>query len=239
MYRAVFRRYELKYLLTRQEKDALLSRILPYIVPDEYGKTTVRNLYFDTENYQLIRRSIEKPPFKEKLRLRSYRRADDADTVFAELKRKYDGVVYKRRLGVPFSAGLSWLCKMGKVPVEGSQIEREISYFLSCYDTLSPTVFLSYEREAYYDRDNRDFRITFDDNVLARKEDLSLSCEPYGTSLLEEGYVLMELKCALGLPLWMTKALGELHLYKTSFSKYGTAYARLLYKGGQKNNFEG
>ena len=110
-----------------------------------------------------------------------------------------------------------------------SQISREIDYVLDYYQTLHPTVFLSYEREAYYAKDHPDFRITFDDTILCRQEDLSLESEVYGTPLLPEGMVLMEIKCSGGMPLWMTQVLSENHIYKTSFSKYGTAYETIIY----------
>ena len=100
-YTNVFKRYELKYLLTPAQRDAVLLGIAPYMQLDRYGHTTIRNIYFDTGDYRLIRRSIEKPAYKEKLRVRSYRLVGSDDTVFVELKKKYDGVVYKRRIALP------------------------------------------------------------------------------------------------------------------------------------------
>lgn len=224
----VFMRYELKYILTRAQKETVLSAIEPYMKPDSYGCSTIRNIYFDTDNYRLIRRSIEKPVYKEKLRVRSYSRVDADSIVFAELKKKYRSVVYKRRISLPEKNAMDWLCG-GDFYGEPTQISREIDYFKDFYGTLAPRVFLSYEREAFYSRDDSDFRVTFDDDVLARCEDLSLCSEVGGMSLLPEGKVLMEIKCAGGIPLYMTKVLSEERIYKTSFSKYGTAYEKLIY----------
>ncbi len=226
-YQSVFRRYELKYLLTRAQKGRIVQAIAPYMQLDQYGHSVIRNLYFDTDSYRLIRRSMEKPTYKEKLRLRSYSRATCQSPVFVELKKKYDGVVYKRRLSLPEQEALSWLGG-GELP-QDTQIAREIDYFLRFYGTLHPTLFLSYEREAYYCRDGGDFRLTFDENVLCRQTELSLETEAYGTPLLDENTVLMELKCSGGIPLWLVRVLSEEKLYKTSFSKYGTAYQRLIY----------
>ncbi len=224
----VFKRYEMKYLLTQEQKTAVLLAMQPFMKRDHYGKTTIRNIYYDTDHYLLIRRSIEKPVYKEKLRIRSYKQANDDSTVFVELKKKYKSVVYKRRIALPQDQALAWM--QGNKPCrKQTQIADEIDYFLQYYQSLQPAVFLSYEREAYYALDGSDFRITFDENILARQEELSLQAEVYGTSLLPEGKVLMEIKCSGGIPLWMTEVLSAQHIYKTSFSKYGTAYKEMIF----------
>ncbi len=227
-YQTVFKRYELKYMLTQGQKEKILEAMEPYMALDEFGRTTIRNLYFDTDSYRLIRHSIEKPTYKEKLRVRSYSRADSDSTVFVELKKKYNHVVYKRRISLPEKKAMEWVCQGRHCPTS-SQISEEIDYFLDYYEELHPAVFLSYEREAFYSKDHSDFRVTFDDTILCRQEDLSLESEVYGTPILPEGTVLMEIKCSGGIPLWMTHVLSEEHIYKTSFSKYGTAYQTMIF----------
>ena len=187
-----------------------------------------QNLYFDTDNYRLIRRSIEKPAYKEKLRIRSYRKADPDTPVFVELKKKYKGVVYKRRVPLSEKDAVNWICA-GNPCTEKTQITDEIDYFLEYYGNLHPTVFLSYEREAYYAKDGTDFRVTFDDHILCRQSNLSLDSDVGGNLILDDGLVLMEIKCSGGIPLWMTQVLSREQIYKTSFSKYGTAYQTLIY----------
>ena len=228
MYQAVFKRYELKYLLTQEQKQMLLRAIEPHMQLDKYGRTTIRNIYYDTDDYRLIRRSIEKPVYKEKLRIRSYKRAKPDSTVFVEIKKKYQSVVYKRRISLPEKGATEWIGKDHHCH-DGTQIASEIEYFIDYYKTLHPVVFLSYEREAYYCTDGSDFRVTFDDTILCRQEDLSLGSEVYGTPLLPENTVLMELKCSGGIPLWMSKVLSQQRIYKTSFSKYGTAYRTMIF----------
>ena len=224
----VFKRYELKYLLTMAQKETVLKAMKPYMTLDKYGRTTIRNLYYDTDTYLLIRRSIEKPAYKEKLRIRSYSRVDGDSTAFVELKKKYKSVVYKRRISLPYAEATAWLSRE-RHPDKHTQIANEIDYFLDYYGSLHPTVFLSYVREAYYANDGSDFRVTFDDNILCRQEELSLDSEVYGTSILPEGKVLMEIKCSGGIPLWMTQVLSKERIYKTSFSKYGTSYGMLIF----------
>lgn len=227
-FQTVFKRYELKYMLTLERKEKILEAMSQYMELDTYGRTTIRNIYFDTDNYRLIRRSIEKPAYKEKLRIRSYSQATADSTVFVELKKKYEKVVYKRRLPLCESDAMAWVC-LGNVCPVNTQISREIQYFIDFYGSLKPTVFLSYEREAYYDKDGGDFRVTFDDTILARQTDLDLCAPIYGTPILPEGNVLMELKCSGGIPLWMVEVLSRERIYKTSFSKYGTAYSTLIF----------
>ena len=227
-FRAVFKRYELKYLLTVQQKEKILAVMKPYMNLDQYGRTTICNLYYDTDNYLLIRRSIEKPTYKEKIRIRSYSRAAADSPVFVELKKKYMDVVYKRRISLPYEKAVEWLSASGH-PDKHTQIAKEIDYVIKSYKTLRPAVFLCYEREAYYSNDGSDFRITFDDNILCRQDDLSLTSEVYGTSILSQEKVLMEIKCNGGIPLWLTEFLSAEKIYKTSFSKYGTAYQTLIF----------
>ena len=229
-YQTVFKRYELKYLLTYKQKNSILAAVTSHMEPDEYGRTTVRNIYFDTDNYRLIRRSIEKPAYKEKLRIRSYSRATPQSPVFVELKKKYNSVVYKRRISLPEQEAMNWICQKQTCP-KSSQISNEISYFIEYYKTLHPVVFLSYEREAFHSFEGNDFRVTFDENILCRQENLSLEADIGGTPLLGSHMVLMEIKCPGGIPLWMTHALTEEHLVKTSFSKYGTAYQTMIFPG--------
>lgn len=223
----VFTRYELKYLLTAAQKERLLSVMSCHMIPDQYGKTTIRNLYYDTDTYLLIRRSIEKPAYKEKLRIRSYNRAAEDSPVFVELKKKFDGVVYKRRLVLPNDQAMTWLA--GESQPEKTQIAEEIAYFMKFYGALRPVVFLSYEREAYLCKNGSDLRITFDDTILCRQTDLSLTSQVYGTHLLPDDMTLMEIKCSGGIPLWMTEILSREKIYKTSYSKYGTAYQTLIF----------
>ncbi|MBE6884345.1 MAG: polyphosphate polymerase domain-containing protein [Ruminococcaceae bacterium] len=227
-FQTVFKRYELKYMLTSEQKQRILEAIIPHMKPDPYGKTTIRNLYFDTDSYLLIRRTIEKPVYREKLRIRSYCKAYADSTVFVELKKKYKHVVYKRRISLPESEAMKWLSAQ-KYTDNHTQIANEIDYFMKLYGTLHPTVFLSYEREAYYANDNSGFRVTFDDNILCRQEDLSLQSDAYGTPILPRGKVLMELKCSGGIPLWMASVLSKEKIYKTAFSKYGTAYRTIIF----------
>lgn len=222
----IFKRYEMKYLLTRKQKEKILKAMEAYMELDAYGRSTIRNIYYDTENYRLVRKSLEKPVYKEKLRVRSYRAAGPEDEVFVELKKKYEGVVYKRRISMEEQQAESYLTGRCMSP-KNTQITEEIDYFLQFYETLAPRVFLSYEREAYYTKEPGEFRVTFDENIIWRETDLSLGKGIYGTPILKPGQTLMEIKTPGGIPLWMVKVLSEESIRQTSFSKYGNAYLEI------------
>lgn len=226
-YQMTFKRYELKYLLNKKEKEEILLAMKPHMKLDDYGRTVIRNIYFDTENFRLIRRSLEKPVYKEKLRIRSYKPVQITDPVFVEIKKKYKSVVYKRRLLLPEKTVMESFRTGEPLPV-CSQIGDEIQYFREYYKNLQPSVFLSYEREAFHSLDGSDFRVTFDENILYRRNDISLGSEIYGHPLLGKQQTLMEIKTSGGIPLWMSETLTKHHLYKTSFSKYGSAYQRMM-----------
>ena len=223
-----FKRYELKYLMTRRQRDALLRAMEGHLALDRFGHSTIRNIYFDTDTFRLVRRSIEKPLYKEKLRVRSYQRAGEDTAVFVELKKKFEHVVYKRRVMLPHRQAMDALESGAPLPVEG-QIGREIAAFRRFYgETLLPAMLLTYEREAYAPVDGTDFRLTLDENILWRMEEMDLGAPCYGCPIIPGDMVLMELKTLGGIPLWMTRFLSKNHIYQTSFSKYGAAFQQYL-----------
>ena len=232
-----FKRYEMKYMLTKEQYEIIRKEMSKYMKEDEHGHSTIQSLYFDTPDFLLIRRSIDKPMYKEKLRLRSYGVAKEDTKVFLELKKKYDSVVYKRRISTTESEALNFFKEDEKNEIVDtivdSQIKQEIKYARDLYNSLAPRVLLSYERDAFYGIDDSSFRVTFDSNVLWRDTDVNLHSGIYGNEILPEGYVLMELKTSGGLPLWMTSLLSKNKIYKTSFSKYGAAYKTILASSGK------
>lgn len=224
--KSVFTRYELKYLVTKEKKKELLKLIDLYMTPDEFGQSSIYNLYYDTATFLLIRRSLDKPVYKEKLRLRSYLRADSDTQVFLELKKKHKDIVYKRRISLSEENATGYFENAFHLP--DTQIGREIDYFKNIYEDLAPRVWITYDRQAFFGKQDGDFRITFDENILWREEDLSLCSEKYGNLLLDEDLVLMEVKVTGGMALWLTHFLTENQIYKTSFSKYGNVYKEMI-----------
>ena len=225
-YKSVFRRYELKYIMDAEQADSVHDALARHMEPDRYAVSTIRNIYFDTPNYLLARDSIARPMFKEKLRFRSYGIPSEDDEIFVELKKKYDSVVYKRRLAMPLGEAMEWFCGNGKGP--DTQIGREIGYTKVRYPDIRPAFFLSYDREAYRSKDDCDLRITIDRNIFARTDDVDLSSEIGGHPVLPEGYTLMEIKTMYGYPGWLTSVLSSSHLYRSRFSKYGNAYKEMV-----------
>ncbi|SHL40381.1 VTC domain-containing protein [Anaerocolumna jejuensis DSM 15929] len=222
----IFERVEKKYLLSNMDYELLKEKLLPFMKMDHYGLHTICNIYFDTENYELIRTSIEGPVYKEKLRLRSYGIPTDNSAVFLEIKKKYKGVVYKRRVSMTLEETKRYL-KHGIHPSMDSQILKEIDYFIQFYRPV-PKVYLAYDRIALYGMEDSDIRITFDQNIRSRMTELDLAEGDHGKCLLEKGAVLMEIKVPSAYPLWLAGILSDLMIYPLSFSKYGNVYKEQL-----------
>lgn len=228
----IFERVEKKYMLTGKQHSLLLEAIENYMSPDDYGQHTIGNVYYDTNTYDLIRYSIEKPPYKEKLRLRSYGIPNADSKVFLEIKKKYKGVVYKRRISLTLAEAEVYLNE-GIRPSQESQILNEIDYFISYYKP-QPKLYLAYDRVAYFGKIEPDIRITFDHNIRSREYDLSLEKGDQGVLLLDEDKYLMEIKVPKAMPIWLADTLSKLGIYPSSFSKYGNIYKQIILPSRRK-----
>ncbi|MBR5926143.1 MAG: polyphosphate polymerase domain-containing protein [Firmicutes bacterium] len=230
-----FRRYENKYLLSRAQYEAMKKGMAPYMRPDEYSNYTICNIYYDTPEWELIRTSLMKPVYKEKLRMRSYGCVNNSDNVFIEIKKKYDGVVYKRRVTMKAIDADRFI--RGEKPEGEGQIHREIEYFLDLYRP-EPKVFIAYDREAYAGKENSELRITFDTNLRYREDNVDLRAGDYGRLILPEEKILMEIKIPGTAPLFLAKLLSENNIFPTSFSKYGTYFSNVVLKGIQGSEYK-
>lgn len=220
----VFCRREIKYLITQQQRQALEAKFADHMAPDKFAHSSIRNIYYDTPDFRLIRHSLEHPVYKEKIRLRCY--GDGNAEVFLEMKKKYKGIVYKRRMILRESQAEAFMAGQGSLP--DTQIGRELTYFRDFYKNLRPQVFLSYERDSWTGTHDPGLRITFDEQIQYRTTDLHLTTVSGGESILAPGMVLMEVKAENAIPLWLTRLLAKQKISKTSFSKYGRAYERQL-----------
>ncbi|MBQ7541085.1 MAG: polyphosphate polymerase domain-containing protein [Clostridia bacterium] len=226
-----FERYEKKYFLNPGQLAAFTKSLAPFVRADAYGQYTICNVYYDTDDYRLIRTSLEKPVYKEKLRVRSYGVPDTDGTVFVELKKKYDGVVYKRRItAAPRTAQM--LLRGIRPAGEQSQIQKEIEYFRRFHE-VAPKVFIAYDRQAFQGVDNSALRITFDRNMRYRLDRPDLLAGDDGLPILQSDDVLMEVKIPGTCPLWLSRLLSEHGIYPTSFSKYGECYNKHILKANQ------
>lgn len=223
----IFKRVEKKYLLTEDKREALLGMILPMLIPDQYGRSTISSLYLDTPDFRIARASIEAKlwghAYKEKLRLRTYGVPTDESKTFLEIKKKYYGVVYKRRISLPHAAAMEYILGGAKPP--DSQILREIDYAMHFYRGIRPAAIVSYERDSFFVRDLPALRITLDKNVRYRADELDLTLGNHGKILLPSEYTLMEIKTDGAMPIWLSEALDECEIFPASYSKYGKAYA--------------
>ncbi len=221
------KRYEIKYILNKEQVDYIRKELVGHMEVDQYGVTSIASIYYDTPDYRLIRTSIEKPPFKEKIRLRSYGLSKPGGKVFLELKRKTAKIVYKRRVVTTEDSVNRFFNYEGNVTADG-QIAREITYFRNYYDKLVPAILIIYDRTAYFEPGG-DLRLTIDQNPRYRTKDLNLSTSMEGNLLLpEEGWAILEVKVQQSIPLWLSEILTRGKIYKGHFSKVGEAYQKQM-----------
>lgn len=217
----IFKRVEKKYLISAEEKQKLMSIIGDKLVPDKYGKNTVCSLYLDTPEYLLIRNSIDAIAYKEKLRLRSYGVPKD-NPIFFEIKKKYKGIVYKRRVSMRIDEAFDYI-ESGNPPMD-SQIMREIDYLMKFYRNPKPNICILCEREAFFSSENAEVRLTFDENLRYRLGFPDEENVKKGTPITNDGEYILEIKTPGAMPLWLAGALSECKIYPRSFSKYAHAY---------------
>ena len=218
-----FKRYEKKFLISEEQCRLLMERLDGKMVPDKYPHSTITNIYYDTPEFMIIRRSIAKPLYKEKLRLRSYGVLGENGRVFVEIKKKFKGVVYKRRVDMTLAQAREYLSGRQRPPKE-SQITREIDYFLSFYKGIGPAMYISYERDSLASPTDSVLRITLDRQIIWRETDLDLGKGIYGEEILPPDSVLMEIKVPGVFPIWLVRILDDLHIKPISYSKYGTIF---------------
>jgi len=221
----IFQRTEKKYQLTEEQYRTFLERVEDRIRQDEFGVHMISNIYYDTDDYELIRHSIESPRYKEKFRVRGYGEIQSDSMIYLELKKKVQGMVYKRRVELPYKQAKRYLGN-GVYPDGDTQILKEIQYFLGYYKPV-PKLYLAYDRTAYEGIEDSSLRITIDQNIRSRNYDLDLTCGDKGTVLDSISY-LMEIKVQKAYPLWLSRLLSELEIYPASFSKYGTIYKEFI-----------
>ena len=218
------KRFEVKYLLNADQYEAFMKKTEGRFLKDKYFESNISNIYFDTPDFVLIRRSIDKPVvYKEKLRLRTYTTPDDETKAYCEIKKKYKGVVYKRRIGMSYLTAFNYLTKGGN-PKKECQISKEIDWMFRIYPGLAPAMYISYDRNSYTSADDDELRLTFDKNITWRCTDLDQRLGSYGNKLLPDDVILMELKIPGAMPTWFSAILDELKIYPASFSKYGNSY---------------
>lgn len=235
----VFNRNESKFLIDRLIYKELEDRLLKYMELDEYNKEnefyTISNIYFDTKENNLIRHSLSKPEYKEKLRLRAYGVPKEDEKVYLEIKKKVCGVVNKRRTKLKLGEAYDFVATGEKPTIKkymNSQVLNEINYILKIYD-LEPKLYLAYDRKAFFSKTDRHLRITFDSNIRTRRHDLKLESGDCGENLLDKDKWIMEVKAKNNMPFWLASVLSEYKIYKTSFSKYGNEYQKQLLNKSQ------
>lgn len=224
-----FERVEEKYLLTEKQYIDIMELLKGKIKENKYPSSTISNIYFDTDDFYLVRKSNEKPVYKEKVRLRSYNIPSMSSEVFLELKKKYKGIVGKRRIKLTLDEFYNYY--KNNIFEKNNVVISEIDYTMKKYK-LKPKMYVGYDRKAYEGVEDSEFRITFDSNLRYRSDNLTLEYGDSGKKYFEdENMYIMEVKTLGAIPLWFCKILSKLKIYKSSFSKYGQIYIKEFEKG--------
>ncbi|MBQ1877766.1 MAG: polyphosphate polymerase domain-containing protein [Erysipelotrichaceae bacterium] len=226
----IFERTEMKYVISTEQKEQLLTRLREQLIPDFYPHSDIASIYLDSDDFRLIRNAGGSRDYKEKMRIRCYGAVSDDTPVFMELKKKYKGTTYKRRIDLTYRQMRNYLL-FDRKP-DNSQITNEIDYLLTSCD-LKPKVLIRYQRDSFQSRDDANLRITFDYQLRYSTTDMTLTNRQPEDILLSDDKCIMEIKSLAAMPLWLTAALKEMKIYPGSFSKYGTVYATKLAQGGK------
>lgn len=237
MQQRTFNRVEKKFLLSQVQKDFLVEEIQKHLTFDpniiKGEPYHIYNLYYDTNDYEFIRRSLNKPIYKDKIRLRSYHYPlTDTDQVFLEIKKKFNGRINKRRIVMTYLEFKNYLMNETKPSAEdylNKQVYEEINYILK-RDLLKPKAYIAYERLAFHNDDDS-LRVTFDHNIRYRTDDVALNDDDTHPILEDDTEWLMEIKSATNFPVWLAQLLSEHRIYSQRFSKYGKAYQQFITGG--------
>ncbi len=220
-----FERIEKKFWMTREQFEKLSECLVANMRKNEYGLSEICNIYYDTPDFSLIRNSIERPLFKEKIRLRSYGIPNDDTPVFVEIKKKLNGIGYKRRIKVPYCDALR-LMKGNRVFSSQPQIENEILDFINRYHP-EPQVYLTYKRIALSGKEDSDFRVTIDTDLRYKLYDEQTPLSNDGNYIMDDSsMILMEIKSSSAIPEWLLSEMSRLKIYQAPFSKIGTCYLK-------------
>lgn len=231
-----FKRYEVKFKMNLKQFKAIMPTLLNYMDEDGFGFHQVCNVYFDTDNYDLIRTSLKRPAYKEKFRLRSYGVPTSSDFIYAEIKKKYDHIVYKRRVEGTNEQINDFIYDHQPL-ANDQQIQDEIMWLFKT-NQIKEKVYIAYDRIGYVGKDDDQFRVTFDFNLRYRMTDLHLESGDQGDLILDDNPIIMEVKVEHAIPMWMTELLSRNKIYNSHFSKYGACYNEHIINEVFKNNLE-
>lgn len=235
---ATFKRYEKKYLITKEQLDAILPQLLEYTELDPFclggNMYRIYSIYYDTDNHDVIRQNSSKPVYKEKMRIRSYYdRKDPEDKIFMEIKKKSEGQGNKRRIKLKIKE-LEPFVNDGIMPEThdylSAQVAKELAYYLKM-NKVHPALYVQYDRLALFGKEDKDFRMTFDTNVRVRRSNFQFGESDEDELLLPGGEYIMEIKILGAMPLWLTEILDKNKLYSRGFSKYGVKFKQDLQNG--------
>lgn len=227
-YIMTFKRVEQKYMFSTEDFNKLMCVLGPKMEKNKYFESKILNIYFDDDNYNIAKNSIEKIKYKEKVRARCYSIPhSNKHEVFFEIKRKCDGMVSKRRIALSLEEYERYISNKEVASLSNNHIYKEIDYTLK-RKYLKEKMMVMYDRLSYYLKEDAEIRITFDFNLRYRADMLDFKLGDSGHRFFDEDVVIMEVKTLGSLPIWFVKMMNSFKFYPTSFSKYGEIYKKQI-----------
>lgn len=233
MAKEVFNRYELKYIVNKALYKELLQALQGHVFMDKHGDQDgyymVMNLYYDTADHLFFNETVNRQQFRQKLRLRGYNHINRDSNVFLEIKKKYRGVVYKRRTLLKLPEAYAFLADTlskkdySLYDASNTQILGEVDFLKQFYQ-LEPKVIVSYDRQAFQGIHEEDLRVTFDRNLLKRETDLRIESRSDGELFMDPSLYVLEVKVNDRIPLWLSHILNDFQCWRQGYSKYTSSY---------------
>lgn len=221
-----FKRIETKYIVDKETFVLLEKDLQKHMVSDEFATSTITNIYFDNEDFDMIQDSIAKKNGREKIRMRIYDAQPSASSqAFLEIKKKENKIGYKYRLTSNPLSVTNYIEK-GVIDqtITDEMVTSELERLRERYGTIKPMMYIYYDRVSYKGIEDKKIRLTIDKNLLYRHYDVAATEGKFGEALLDPNKVIMEIKVPEQLPDWLLALLEKYQLEKQSFSKYGNAY---------------
>ena len=229
-----FNRFELKYIVTATQAEAVKEDLLAHMDPDSHGcadgSYSISSVYYDTADLAFMRAKVEGIKFRRKLRVRRYGEGGDGP-VFVEIKQRINRTTQKRRLILPLTQAYE-LC--------AGQWERELDdpednaaaqevLFLTQGLNLQPTCLVGYRRQAHVGSSYEPgLRVTFDHDIWGATASQGLVADVSRHALLTQSTVIMEIKANNAVPLWLANLLARHDCSLRRYSKYCAATQRLI-----------
>lgn len=221
-----FKRKESKYIVDKKVFALLELDLKKYMVADDYAQSTITNIYFDNDRFEMIQDAIAKKYGREKVRMRVYdTNPSENSQAFLEIKQKENKIGFKYRLTSTPLAVMNYVEKgLVDQTITDEKVTSKLLALRERYGTIKPKMYISYDRVSFKGKEDKKVRVTVDQHLLYRADYVDMKKGKFGNHLLDPNKLIMEVKVPEEQPIWLVELLEKYQIEKQSFSKYGNAY---------------